>query len=110
TVKAIASARTSDSQPRGACAHDYQITLVRLIHRRVKTETVGNLLVRGIAQHCFAATDHHRYVGDGNMKMFKQVLYVSITFNVDIRVGVTVAGKELLDAKCVGGVVGAHQR
>jgi hypothetical protein len=61
-------------------------------------------VVGRIAKHGLAATDQHGYVLDPDVETIQQLLGAGVLLELDVRVGVAVAGEELLDAKGVAGV------
>ena len=60
--------------------------------------------LRRIAQHDLAAADQHRHVGDVDAEAIEQLLDVGVAIEIDVGVGMAVAGEELLDAQRAGAV------
>ena len=63
----------------------------------VEAEALGNLLIRRIAQDHVAAADQHRHVAHGDVKPVEHFLDVAVALEVDVGIGMPVAGEELPD-------------
>src|SRR3954452_9664379 len=70
-----------------------------LIDALVKPEAIGDLLVRRITQHGFAATNHHRHFRYANVKVLKELSTAFVAIDVDVSVRMSISGQELADAR-----------
>lgn len=86
-------------QSRRAGSHDHDIADVRLVDGVVEAEAIGDLPVGRVAQHHRAAADQDGNVGLGHPKAIQQLLYVGVALEVEVGVGVAVAGQEFPGAE-----------
>ena len=93
-VQSLGRAVNGRGQPTGPSAHHDEIVHATFIDSGIQTEAHGGLRVTGIAKHQFAPADQHRNLGHPDFEMIQQSLNVGISFHVDIRERMAVAGKK----------------
>src|ERR1700722_11913424 len=86
---------TTTSRPGGAGADHRHVADRRRIEDGVETDAGRQLLQRRVAQDVLAAADRDGDVLDPHMEAIEQGLDVGIELDVDVVVGVAVAGQEL---------------
>src|SRR3982074_1501493 len=82
---------------------------MRLVHRVVEAETIGDFPIGRVTKGGAPPTDQDRDVGNGKLETIEKVLNVGVAVRVDGRIRMRVSRQKLLDAKRVGGVIRADQ-
>ena len=85
-------------------ADDHQVAQLGAIDRIVEAQAGGELLIGRIPQHIGATTDGHGDVGHADREAIEQVLDARVAVQVEVGVGMAVAGEELLDPEGPGTV------
>src|SRR5947209_17654645 len=73
-IEPFGSRIDSCGETRRPSADDDNVADVRLINVFVEAETVGNLLIGGIAKHVLTAANEHRDIRHGDMKLVEHLL------------------------------------
>ncbi len=90
-------------------AHDDEVPGFRDVHRRVEAQTVGDLLIARIAEDLVPPADEHRDVRDGDVEALHQLFDVRLAIEIDLRVGVVVAGQEVAYSQRAGAMIGSDE-
>ncbi len=94
-VEPLRGAVDGGGQPRGAGADDHQVAEPALVDLLVEAEAVGDLVVRRVPEHELAAADQDGDVPLRDVEVVEQLLHPLVVVEIDVRVGMAVAGEEL---------------
>ncbi len=108
-VEAFRGAVDRGGQAGGPGADDDDVAHVPDVDGDVETQTVGDALVVGVAQHGVTATDEHRHLVGRDVETVEQGLHVAVAVEIEVGAGVVVAGQELAHPQGASGVGRADQ-
>jgi hypothetical protein len=81
---------------------------LRWIECFVEPEALGDLPVGRVAQHGLAATHQHRHVERRDLEAIQQHLHVGVAVEVEVGIGMRIAGEEFLHPQRSGAVIRAN--